>query len=194
MIKDIIGDKIAVRSKDFTPPDQVGAAACQAGTDFNSPLSEVMETYNTPFNIPSDPVTAKSYVDKVWSGILKGIYDHKNASTLDHPDGSVTTIKIANANVTTVKLATNAVTTEKIADDSVTNLKLINGAVTLSKIADGNITTEKIADKAVTLSKIADLNVTTNKLANHAVTAEKLAFTLDLSDSAYTIYVKTPAL
>jgi hypothetical protein len=163
MIKDIIGDKIAVRSRDFTPPDQVGTAY-EAGTDFNSPLSEVMETYNTPLNIPSDPITTKSYVDKVWSSILKGIYDHKNASVLDHPDGSVTTAKLAAYSVTAEKLASNAVTNAKLA---------VN---------------------AVTTEKIANASVTTNKLEDHAVTAIKLVATLDLSDSAYTVYVKTPPL
>ena len=49
---------------------------------------------------------------------------HRTAATLDHPDGSVTTAKIADSAVTSAKITDSAVTTVKIADGSVTGAKL----------------------------------------------------------------------
>lgn len=61
---------------------------------------------------------------------------HKNAATLDHPDGSVTTAKIANSAVTEAKIANNAVTSNKIASGAVTAGKIANGGVdSLNRIA-----------------------------------------------------------
>ena len=46
---------------------------------------------------------------------------HRTASTLDHPDGSVTTNKIANNAVTTTKIADGAVTIQKLSSSSVSD-------------------------------------------------------------------------
>lgn len=51
---------------------------------------------------------------------------HKEAIELDHPDGSVTTSKIANDAISTEKVADGAILTEKIADKAVTEKKLEN--------------------------------------------------------------------
>jgi hypothetical protein len=91
--------------------------------------------------------------------------EHKALATLDHPDGSVTTDKIADLGVTTPKLQNGAVTTDKLFD----------GAVLFAKIGDAQVTETKLGTGAVTTDKIADLNVTTGKLADLAVTAAKLA-------------------
>lgn len=97
---------------------------------------------------------------------------------------AVTTVKIADANVTEAKLAANSVTTAKIADANVTQAKiasgavgesqLATGAVTTGKLADSNVTEAKLATGAVTTGKIADSNVTEAKLAAGAVTSAKL--------------------
>jgi hypothetical protein len=89
---------------------------------------------------------------------------HKTAATLDHPDNSVTTAKIA----------ASAVTTAKITDANVTTAKMANASVTTAKIADSNVTTTKIADLHVTTGKLADLAVTNAKLANATITQDKL--------------------
>lgn len=64
---------------------------------------------------------------------------HRTNPVLDHPDGSVTT----------AKLAAGAVTTAKIADGAVTTAKLADGAVTAAKITDGTITAAKLSFSAV---------------------------------------------
>lgn len=46
---------------------------------------------------------------------------HKTATPLDHPDGSVTTAKIADGAVTTAKIASGAVTFAKCASEIVTH-------------------------------------------------------------------------
>jgi len=53
---------------------------------------------------------------------------HRDAPVLDHPDGSVTTPKLADGAVATVKLADGAVTAAKLADGAVTAAKLAPGA------------------------------------------------------------------
>jgi hypothetical protein len=100
---------------------------------------------------------------------------HRTNPVLDHPDGSVTTPKLADGAVTEPKLANNAVTTTKIADRAVTRDKLADGAVTADKIANGALTEDKIGDGSVTTPKLADEAVTEPKLADGAVTEFKLA-------------------
>jgi hypothetical protein len=100
---------------------------------------------------------------------------HKTATPLDHPDGSVTTAKIADGAVTTAKIADGAVTAVKIASGAVTTAKIADGAVTFTKIADAAVTAAKIASGAVTTAKIADGAVTTAKIADGAVTTAKIA-------------------
>lgn len=60
---------------------------------------------------------------------------HKMAAELDHPDGAVTSRKIAD----------NAITQSKLSNDSVSQSKIIDGAVTKNKIGDGAVTLEKLA-------------------------------------------------
>lgn len=64
---------------------------------------------------------------------------HKAAAVLDHPDGSVTTAKIANSSITTEKIANDAVTKNKIEDEAVSTEKLGFGAVTDERLADSAV-------------------------------------------------------
>lgn len=65
--------------------------------------------------------------------------EHREATTLDHPDGCVTVDKLANMAVSTIKIDTSAVTTTKLANKAVTTAKLADSAVNQSKIADGAV-------------------------------------------------------
>lgn len=121
--------------------------------------------------------------------------DHKTKAVLDHPNGSVTTDKIANSAVSTDKIAPNAVTGSRIANNAVTDTKIADGAVTTPKIGKGAVDTDNINDGAVDSAKILNgsiaarhimneqvssdklgkKSVTTEKIADGAVTAEKIA-------------------
>lgn len=130
---------------------------------------------------------------------------HKSAAVLDHPDGSVTTDKIADGAVTADKIPSKeidgllindktidervikdgAVTHAKLAENSVweanlgrlsvTNDKIANNAVTSNKIEDGAVTSAKIPDNAVTENKIHDRAVTSVKIGKGAVVHENMA-------------------
>lgn len=131
--------------------------------------------------------------------------DHKTKAVLDHPNGSVTTDKIANGAVSTDKIAPSAVTGSRIANNAVTDTKIADGAVTTSKIGknavgtdnikdaavdsakivngsiaarhiiDGQVTRDKIAADSISSDKIANKSVTTEKINDGAVTTEKIA-------------------
>ena len=103
---------------------------------------------------------------------------HRTAPTLDHPDGSVVSAKLANGAVTTPKIADGAVTTAKIADGAVNAAKIADGTVGTTELADGAVTTPKIANNAVTTAKIADGAVTIPKMAS--VSADPTPGTLAL--------------
>jgi hypothetical protein len=81
------------------------------------------------------------------------------------PDGSITTDKLANL----------AVTNAKIANDSVSTSKIANDAVTVSKIQNNAVTTDKLENDAVTTIKIVNNAVTSSKITNGSITAEKLS-------------------
>lgn len=83
------------------------------------------------------------------------VTNHQTAAVLDHPNGSVTTAKLADASVTAAKIADSNVTTTKIADSNVTTAKIADGAVTEIKIANSAVTTNKIADGSITALKMA---------------------------------------
>lgn len=66
-------------------------------------------------------------IDKAIGDTSDAIKKHKEASPIDHPDGSVTTPKLRDQSVTTLKLADKSVTAAKLADDI--NNKLDNSYV-----------------------------------------------------------------
>ena len=105
-------------------------------------------------------------------------------------DGSVSTEKIVDLNVTSAKIGDSAVTSAKIADGAVATAELGDLAVTTAKLADSAITPAKIADSAVTAAKIDTGAVETAKIADSAVTALKIGTaaveTAKIADSAVT--------
>ncbi|MCX7850841.1 pyocin knob domain-containing protein, partial [Thermus sp.] len=73
------------------------------------------------------------------AGLNSTLNTHRTATTLDHPDGSVTTAKIANGAITTAKIADGAVTTSKVADAAITTSKIADNAITWAKIPNEGV-------------------------------------------------------
>ena len=115
----------------------------------------------------------------------RAISDHRDETPIDHPDGSVTNLKIgdgavsaeklASASVTTAKLDDQAVTTDKIDDYAVTTVKIAQSAVAGRSIANGAVDGRCIADGAVTTDKLADKAVTGGNIANNTIKAANMA-------------------
>lgn len=101
------------------------------------------------------------------------------------PDGSITTLALANNAITAAKissgavgkseLAANAVEGAAIKDGAILNAKLANNSVTGAKIVDGTITASDLGANSVARSELADNAVGTNEIENLRVTLNKLA-------------------
>lgn len=100
---------------------------------------------------------------------------HQTSPVIDHPDKSVTEVKLADKAVSAAKLNDSAVTTSKIADSAVKTSKIGGGAVTAEKLIDGAVTSAKIGNKAVETQHIADLAVGVEQIKNLSITSEKLS-------------------
>ncbi|WP_228994306.1 hypothetical protein [Streptomyces sp. DH8] len=93
------------------------------------------------------------------------------------PDGTITTLKLADDAVTAAKVAAGAVGTTALADGAVLTAKLANAAVAVGKIADGAVTSPTIATNAVTAGKIDAGAITAREIAAGSITTEKLIVT-----------------
>ena len=83
------------------------------------------------------------------------ITNHKNAPVLDHPDGSVTAVKLADNSVTTSKIANGAVTADKIHSSLLNTVSLsAHRNSTILDHPDFSVTTEKLAPESVTFDKL----------------------------------------
>lgn len=89
------------------------------------------------------------------SSLQSQINTHKNSTILDHPDGSVTTAKLADNSVTTSKIANGSVTADKI-HSSLLNTVSLNAHRNKSVLdhPDFSVTTEKLAPDSVTFDKL----------------------------------------
>ncbi len=100
--------------------------------------------------------------------------------TLDIPDGSIATAKLADAAVTAAKLAA-AVAGDGLTGGAGSALAVNPDGTTLEinadavRVKDAGISAAKLATDAVETLKIKDLNVTTGKLAASGVTFAKAA-------------------
>ena len=105
--------------------------------------------------------------------VLKRQLDNTTTGTI--PDGSLTTVKLADSSVTEAKIAADAVTNEKIKDGSITDAKISADKLSGSSLKSKTVATGNIADKAVTVAQLADSAVETAKIKDAAVTAAKIA-------------------
>jgi hypothetical protein len=102
-----------------------------SASTFTQDITYPAKSYAAAQNVTTRPASEH----QVWI-VANALNTHKNANPIDHPDSSVTTIKINDSAVTTAKINDSAVTTAKIADLNVTTAKINNSAVTTAKIAD----------------------------------------------------------
>ena len=130
--------------------------------------------------------------DSLWLGIIVGGDQEMTPrerlasapSAMTVPDGSVTTVQLADDAITSVKiqdgqvgsadLANNAVTSAKIQDGQVGNADLGSNAVNSAKIQDGEVGNADLANNAVNSAKIQDRQVANADLADNVVTSAKI--------------------
>jgi hypothetical protein len=102
-------------------------------------------------------------VQSEFAALTSSLTTHKTAATLDHPNKSVTTDKIADKAVTTAKIADYAIGATQLAQYSISSAKIYPNAVLTSHIKDENITKAKLSSELkTTLETLAsdDTNLT----------------------------------
>lgn len=155
----------------------------QQGFIFNESMMALVSTKDTP-NAPTIQVgwysVTKSGAD--WS--LQGISSELNlpnsqifignASNIATPRSMSGNATINNTGVLTI--SNNAITTVKIADANVTNAKLAANSVGTTNIIDANVTNAKLASNAVQNANLAAASVTLSKLATPIAPAGIIKF------------------
>jgi len=109
------------------------------------------------------------------SGNLQFITPASNMTLSGDISGPLENAQIVSQAVGTPELATGAVTTVKIADLNVTSGKIADGSITSNKIAGLSVTTDKITDGNITLAKMADNSIRTGNIIDGNVTSSKIA-------------------
>ena len=164
------------------------AGEIEAGTQEYKPITPVtFKAYKEKISAAEEHITDNANphsvtkeqvglgnVDNAKQATKEEFDEHKEAVTLDHPDGSVTAAKLADGSVITAKIADNAVTESKLGNGAVTAEKLGAEAVGTSKIEDGAVTTDKLGTNSVDSGKIADTAVTAEKIGTGAVETAKI--------------------
>ena len=145
--------------------------------------------YYTKAQLDSGQLDSRYYteaeIDRNNANFQTQITNHRNASVLDHPDGSVTTAKLADNSVTTSKIANGAVTADKI-HSSLLESATLNAHRNTSILdhPDFSVTTEKLAPESVTFDKLG-LDVVSYIESRTTDTASKLAnINLNIIDMA----------
>lgn len=101
--------------------------------DGNERISESYHKINDNFDQVDEEITA-----------------HKTAAILDHPDGSVTTVKVADKAIVRAKIGDKAVGTGQLGDKAVTAAQLADGAVGSGQLGPGAATDTVIGDRTIT--------------------------------------------
>jgi len=92
-------------------------------------------------------------------------------------DGTVTTAKLANSNVTLAKMAANSVDSDQYVDGSIDTVHIADGQITVGKMAVNSVDSDQYVDGSIDTVHIADDQVTGAKLANNI----DIAGTLDVT-------------
>lgn len=105
---------------------------------------------------------------------LNEIVAFVNNLAYDIPDGSITTVKLANGAVTNEKLGAASVTNDKLGDNAVTSTKIANGAVTGAKItigASGTVDKYVAVDASGNLIKGSGIDTTVTQNSGNLITS-----------------------
>ncbi len=108
---------------------------------------------------------AAEYAKRECDKVLDEAAAHKSASVLDHPDGSVTTAKLADEAVTEEKIADCAITAEKLSDELMETID-----IALSTAEDANLNAIAAAEAA---NAAATASQTSAENANAAAASAK---------------------
>ena len=92
-------------------------------------------------------------------------------------DGTVTTAKLANSNVTLAKMAANSVDSDQYVDGSIDTVHIANSQITVGKMAVNSVDSDQYVDGSIDTVHIADDQVTGAKLSNNI----DIAGTLDVT-------------
>lgn len=103
-------------------------------------------------------------------GIGSGLYS--GGGTVEIPDGSITTKKLADNCVTYAKIGPLSVGWANLQNHCINSLKIDAKAIIAENLADDCVTTDKLADSAVTAAKIKAKTITGKELALDAVSGD----------------------
>jgi hypothetical protein len=118
------------------------------------------------------------------AAMKEDIDNHKNASTLDHPDGSVKTSKVADKAITQAKIADKAVGAGQIADAAISDTILGNRTATDSVTPSLNGSLTALLSSIFTLIK--GITGKSNALTAPAITLEAAKSSIDELKAAQT--------
>lgn len=137
---------ISYGSTTIEPVIQNNPPSARVNAHYFSPIEQRMRWYNgtqwvaverlfvakVVTNVDRASITYISSVEdeEIQRNVVAKIDTHKTAKTLDHPDLSVTTGKLANLSVTNDKLANKAVNASKIVDKTITEGQIADAVFT----------------------------------------------------------------
>lgn len=164
-----------------------------AGTTNRTNLNA--ENGNLIAAIVADPNLLKTVLNEIYDYIDAnwGDYNtHKTSAVLGHPDGSVTTAKIALAAITNALLAVNAVASANIQAGAVNNTHLASNSVANAQMQSGSIGNTQLQANSVATTNLQDASVTAAKIdpaimnSNIDLNTHRLNTTLDHPDKSVT--------
>lgn len=172
-----------------------------AGTTNRTNLNA--ENGNLIAAIIADPALLKTVLNEIYDYIDAnwGDYNtHKTSVVLGHPDGSVTTAKIALAAITNALLAINAVASSNIQAGAVNNTHLASNSVGNSQLQSLSVGNTQLQTNSIATTNIQDAAVTASKLdpaimnSNVQLNTHRLASVLDHPDGSVTLSKLDPSI
>lgn len=140
-------------------------------------VPSVLQIVQNPIIINGVSVPAGVYIRDVFiaNGTITsakiGNAQITNAKILD---ATITSAKIGLAEIKTANIENAAISTAKIQDAAIVSAKILDAAITTAKIQDAAILSAKIADAQITTAKIQDAAINSAKILDAAITSAKI--------------------